>query len=370
MSTKQVRASNFEWLRIIAMFMIVAHHYTHQGQSGIDFGWDTDMLLVNRILLRIFCNGGGIGNNLFLLIGGYFMVSKYTGAGKVIRLWSTVSFYSLACLIMTMLWSHPVGAKDILAGILPIPMKLYWFASTYFLLLLVANFLNRFVQTVDRKQLGQLIGIMVIIKSVLPMVFIKMEISKFVWFVTVYLIAAYIRLYDNRLFCLPAKLYAWIAFPVLAVQISLSVILEFVKKAIPGIEKNVMYFADTERLFALVVSVSLFLMFKNMDIKHSAFVNKVAASTFAVYLIHNNPLLLRILWLDIFKTNEFVDEPWFILHMIGTILCVYVVCTVIDMLCARTVIPWVTRFYTFLWEKICAAASRIGAYSQRFLAKL
>lgn len=67
--TKQ-RESNMEFLRIIAMFMIVLNHFASHG-----FWPETDQLLISNILLDLFQIGGRLGVDLFVMISGYFLVT-------------------------------------------------------------------------------------------------------------------------------------------------------------------------------------------------------------------------------------------------------------------------------------------------------
>lgn len=77
---KQERNSNFEILRIISMIMIIAHHYAVHGFVSNDLEYS-----FNRYIVGILSLGGKLGNTIFILISGYFMVNsritkkKYSG---------------------------------------------------------------------------------------------------------------------------------------------------------------------------------------------------------------------------------------------------------------------------------------------------
>lgn len=67
---KKKRNSNIELLRIIAMFLIVMHHYSIHG-------FDTSALqeMPDRLVVDWFMAGGKVGVVIFVLISAYFMVN-------------------------------------------------------------------------------------------------------------------------------------------------------------------------------------------------------------------------------------------------------------------------------------------------------
>ncbi len=65
------RQSSIELLRIIAMILIVAHHFEIHG----GFAYPQDAVSVNRIWMQFISSGGKVGVNIFVLLSGYFLVS-------------------------------------------------------------------------------------------------------------------------------------------------------------------------------------------------------------------------------------------------------------------------------------------------------
>lgn len=66
-SQAKVRNSNLEILRIIAIIMIIMHHYAiYRG-----FIWENS-IAVNRIIVNIFQMFGKLGVCLFIIISGFF----------------------------------------------------------------------------------------------------------------------------------------------------------------------------------------------------------------------------------------------------------------------------------------------------------
>ena len=82
-NNKKVRNSNFELLRIIAMIMIIIHHYTVHG-GWIPFTYEN--FTFNMVLTQLMRYGGKIGCHLFMMITGYFMIKGKTNFKKIFKL--------------------------------------------------------------------------------------------------------------------------------------------------------------------------------------------------------------------------------------------------------------------------------------------
>ena len=76
----KVRSSNFELLRILALLMIILDHIVVHCMNGQLVGSQTilnqPMFFKRMQLLNFAMTFGYIGNNIFVLISGYFLISK------------------------------------------------------------------------------------------------------------------------------------------------------------------------------------------------------------------------------------------------------------------------------------------------------
>lgn len=94
--------------------------------------------------------------------------------------------------------------------------------------------------------------------------------------------------------------------------------------------------ADSNKILAVVTAICLFMFFKNLNIKQSKLINTIAASTFGVLLIHaNSDAMRQFLWKDVLKNTSMYGTTYLILHAIGSVLGVYIICTIIDILRSR-----------------------------------
>lgn len=98
------RQSNFELLRILAMFFIVVHHYMVHGVQHVlssDMIAKSSWLLgsnINRIFTIIFEPAGAIGVGIFFMLSGYFMYGKECNLNKIKELLIQLFFYSFILL--------------------------------------------------------------------------------------------------------------------------------------------------------------------------------------------------------------------------------------------------------------------------------
>jgi peptidoglycan/LPS O-acetylase OafA/YrhL len=87
----RTRKSNFELLRVIAMIMIIAHHFAGHGiQHDLEGStayviWRNGSLL-NKIVDCLFAPGGKIGVGIFFMLTGYFLINKRSFSLKKIFL--------------------------------------------------------------------------------------------------------------------------------------------------------------------------------------------------------------------------------------------------------------------------------------------
>ena len=74
-------------------------------------------------------------------------------------------------------------------------------------------------------------------------------------------------------------------------------------------------------------------MFLNISVKQSRIINFISQATFGVLLIHaNSDLMRQWLWKDFLNTKEYFNSNAYLIHAIISIVCVYVICTIIELI--------------------------------------
>ncbi|MBQ7785945.1 MAG: hypothetical protein IJ381_07355, partial [Clostridia bacterium] len=96
------------------------------------------------------------------------------------------------------------------------------------------------------------------------------------------------------------------------------------------------FVADSNKVLAVLLSISSFLYFKNLRLKYIPWVNILGGSTFGVLLIHaNSDTMRRWLWKDILNNVGMFDSRCLVVHAIMSTMGVFAICSMIDVMRVR-----------------------------------
>lgn len=133
------RDSKIEFLRIIAMFLIILGHIIYYTN------WHyTAMTLSHQVSIQSLWIGAKLGVNLFFIITGYFLIRQTAlKSFKIAHLWITTLFYSWTILMLTLIfYPHLLKLEPLIKSIFPIFGGYYWFITAYIFLILLAPILS------------------------------------------------------------------------------------------------------------------------------------------------------------------------------------------------------------------------------------
>lgn len=144
------RSTNLELLRIIAMMLIIMSHYVAHGVTAVS----TERFSFNKILLQMTPFGANMGNYLFFLISGYFLVGAKFRFKKLVKLLLKVFLYSLLGLLVQICVGGAASVQPelILQSLFPVLSGAYWFVSSYVLMYIASPFLNLLVEHMSQKE--------------------------------------------------------------------------------------------------------------------------------------------------------------------------------------------------------------------------
>ena len=91
------RESNFELLRIIAMFLIVLIHLCGYGISNEQY---LGGMRLNKAIYAASRISGNVGNSIFFMLTGYFLVQSEMKLAKIKKLFFQVLFYVFIALLV------------------------------------------------------------------------------------------------------------------------------------------------------------------------------------------------------------------------------------------------------------------------------
>ena len=319
------RRTNLELLRIVAMIMILFHNLT--CHSSFVF----DGLSIGRLWINLISIGGGIGVSLFVLITGYFMIEKEKlKVSKLVKLWLQLLFYDvLIYLIFVIFKLTNFNIKDLIFRFMPITNREWWFASTYFVLILFTPLINVMLDRISKETYKKYLIIGFICFSIIP-TFINrgFESNNLIWFIYIYSVGAYIKIYENDfkyrssecIFCSMILILLTLVLKVLLDASHVSMLTNFSIR---------LYDLKSFALFA--ISLFIFIGFKNMKINDNAYINILAKATFGVYLIHDSNFIRPWLW-NLINAGKYSNSWFIIVYSLIMVFLIYTICTVIELL--------------------------------------
>lgn len=352
----KARQANIELLRIVAMLMVVVLHYLVKGQAAVSLVENTSMINAVLWLVKALCI---VTINVYVLISGYFLLEANWKILRLVNLWFQTLFYSvgvpLVCLCLGIGGIEQWGMYDWINVLLPVQMEHYWFITAYVVLYLLVPVLSAGVKQMTKKQhqlvIAGLLLVFSIPKTIIP---IYIPIDRygydFGWFMCLFLIAAYIRMYGMPFFNRTSKSLAIYLLSVLGIW-GISVVCGILsRKGLP-----LAYMMDMaycyNHLLVLIASVALFYVFKFIKVPQgmiSDLICKISSYTLGVYLLHEN-LAVRTKW-QFWAGIENVRNGFEIIpHMIITVLAVFVAGIIVDF-----VRECIFKFVKKIWKKFFA----------------
>ncbi len=353
--TLKHRNSNLELFRIITMMLIVAHHYVvNSGLRAYGGPIYTDSMSWRSMFLLIFGAFGKAGINCFVLISGYFMCKSEITARKFCKLLFEVLFYNIVIWLVFILTGYETfSTSGLIKALLPIKTLSNGFTSCYLVFFLFIPFLNILIRNMSEKQhimLLLLCSFMYIIIGTIPSLGVTMNYVS--WFVVIYFIGSYIRLYDKEVFS-NTRFWGWCTVMVFLVSIASVICMTYIGVRLERKGTEYWFLADSNKFLAVVLALSAFMFFKNVKIKNSKFINTVAASSFGVLMIHANcDAMRKWLWQDVLDNVGMYDSDWLLFHAVGSVLAIYIICTVIDYFRIRFIEKPFFKIWDKYWDKL------------------
>ena len=324
-------------------------------------------MTLNRLWIQLIQIGGKMGANLFILISGYFLISRENiQTRKVITLWERILFYSMAIFAaFVIIGMKRFEVKQLIEHIAPISFSKWWFASAYFVLYLLSPYINRLLKSFDKRQYNGFLALLLLMWSVMPSITGQgFQSNYLLWFVFLYAIAGYIRLFGFRETWTGGRLIGLGAAGI-GLMFALTVVLDFLGTRIAFLGRNATIFYGMKSLPTLIVSILLFAGFSRVNIGSSRFVNVVSSAAFGVYLIHEEPYVRSFLWKTLFRNAAYADSSLLIPHTLFEIAVVFAGCTAIELIrlhvIERGARPLVDRAAAFIDRKIAALMARGGS---------
>lgn len=330
----KTRNSNIERLRILSLFLIILGHFSLETHWNFS---PNNWFLMSTI--HSFWIGGKLGVNLFVLISGYFLVNSTLKKKSFIRTWFIAYLYSLTTYIFALsLGISQLNGKTIIKVLFFAQAGyLNWFVTAYLIMYLISPFLNTLLHSLSQKQFNLLLGIFLIL-SILKTVFHNPAIgtvgSDSTWLVIVYCFGAYIRVFKDSILSHPKSNYLYGIIALLGVSLISVFSLDQIWLH-TGITNNAYLYArflDGYSPLPLLLAIFIFIYVLYSKPFHNKLINKIASTTFAIYLIHDNLLIHDWLWNVLIRGFRFENSYFVIIYALIITTLVFSLCCIIDLI--------------------------------------
>ncbi len=323
---KTKRQSNIELLRMLSMLMILTMHMINHG----GLLWAP---ILNRTEYTIVWSLFGFGFcsiNLYLLISSYYLCKSKFSIYRIVKMAVQVITYSLLITLIFWLFTDVEHDKKYLIySCLPIMSDFYWFVSMYVGMYILSPVMNKLLHTLSKRQLQFTIAVSLLLTCVWPnVIYFSSAMNtaggvSISWFLTIYLIGGYIRLYyeptGNWLKPLFAACFFNILLPVS--KLFVEYLLTTSLKSLPFLDDMLWgysIFYTYSSIPVTIASVFMFTAFLNIRIENpiaSNVINLLSSCSFGVYLLHDHFYTRERMW-------AVIDAPSWIGHWYLFPLCI------------------------------------------------
>jgi surface polysaccharide O-acyltransferase-like enzyme len=327
--SRSSRNSAIELLRIVAMFAIVLHHYCVHGGLWSIPGYSPQSLAITA--------GGSWGKwgvDVFILITGYFLSADndlHKSLKRIVRFYAQVWTTSIICMVSVILYpGRTISFEDAVEGFLPIGHNVWWFATGYFVLLLLSPFINIMISNMSRKQHASMMLVMLAIWSfsiVIPTANYAFSLDLSL-FLMLYIVGAYIR---RHYVATQFRVSLIISILLLSLMPLLTISMQILSAYAPSLIDEKMYLVSDRSPLTIAAAVTS--LFAALSIKkfNSSTINTISGTMFGVYLLTDNYLTRKIIWLECVQTKVQFESGTIVYSMLASVLSVFIIFSIVEM---------------------------------------
>lgn len=314
------RKSNFELLRIVAMFLIVSHHFAIHCVFS-QWTLNTNIItVINSFLTVAIGSYGKIGVFLFIILMGYFNCDKKFKIEKFFNIYIKTFLYSLTIFFIISLFKTNLEFKNVL----PMTKGSYWFINNYLTLYLISPLINKIILLINKNKLKIITILFTLINFIPPLINSHLNLGHISVFICLYLIGACYKKDIFQIKDIYLNLITLISLFFVFIYFILTIHYGEINFSKTQIHIN-MYSINT-----LIIACWIFNYFSKLNLKNSL-INKIAASTFGIYLIHDNIFLRPFIWKSI-NIEHIIMSKFFFIESILIILAIFIVCIYLDII--------------------------------------
>lgn len=317
-STVNPRASQYELLRIIAIFLVLFQHANFYSLGRPDaVSWEAFISCFEQ-------STSIIGVNIFILISGYFGI--YFNFNKLLNL----TFQCLYCIVpvsLTLLYCDVISIRNFGEGFLYFWPFGFWYIVAYFGLIIFSPLINHGISKLTKEQYHWLIGAILTYTFLFDCILADNTIAlnggyTALWLIILYIIARYIRTFGLRI-----SLQGCIFIFIVCVLLKAFLLLYHINGT-----------RYTNPL-TLIASIAFFYAFTYIKL-NNRLINAIAYSTLMVYLLNMHPAIIG-LYTNFFK-HLYLEHSLFSFEILRLLYCLVFFAIAI----------FYDRTRIFIWERL------------------
>lgn len=327
-NVKYSRDSQFELLRIVAMFFIVTHHLVIKGADTA--GYITPYNVMTHGMTGVLINSFVVGGvNMFVLITGWYGV-KHVWKGMLRLFVDCVVFGAVSYGLLLLLSNHAFNLKELVISMI---FTKNWFVVAYMMLLLLAPIIEKSLVDVNIRQLSYWLFLLTVFNLFFGYYLGVVNNNGYnvVHFVWLYYIARCLRLSRDNKWSIKLQFHGIWIYAVLSLLLAFIYILASYYNHSIGAMRWFSY----NNPILLASSISFFMWFSQY-IFTSKVINILATGMFGVFLLHTTPYLIPFrneVTNDIFIEYSY----WGIMVEVVTIM---IVCGIISIVINKVTNPF------------------------------
>ena len=357
------RQSNYELMRIVSMLMIIGYHLSVHGvmyKYSNTFNNGIDKLVVwrkgsftNQCITSFLQPGGEVGVAIFFMLAGYFLIDRKKGVNLQKLVCQGLFYGVIACLIVAsafFLGVRPGLTKAIfileacIESIIS-PYSNWWFLGTYILVVLLLPAIQSVFLKYDRNGQIKLLCLIWLFIYCINLLLNSgyANLMKGIFF---FILGGYIRINfsQNKV---NNRIYLWLMFAIFFWMIDSMVLYETnVLSLLNGTKVKLIVNVFGIIDYGLLVpscATFLFLFFSTLHIQCHT-INRIASTTFGIYLLHDNIAIRELLWSKLLKVDTVqYTSSLFPLYAIVDVIVIFLIGMCVDLFRQKYIAPLIEK---------------------------
>ena len=284
MTKTQTRESQFELLRLIAIFFVIMHHLVIKGADTVGYitPYSYEEHGVSGVIINSFCI---CAVNLFVMITGWFGI-KNIFKGVVRLIIDCTIFGLISYLVLCTFTEHIFAVKECLKSSFFTPN---WFISVYMMLVLISPLIEYSIKALDSDKLKYIVVALLIVDVFFGFCFNYNNGYDLIHFVTLYYLARFLKLSCESRLNVKLSKYGFGFYCLLAVFLAAGFI--FVNKT--GMKLPALRYFLYNNPLIILMAMALFMWFSKRKIQ-SNIINILATGVFGTFILHTTPYVIPV----------------------------------------------------------------------------